>query len=500
MMSPMGRLASIYRRRDTLTWRPLFHRRPRPLRDDRRPDWLPPLAGLLAALLGLVNIASTLTPDFGPRADLVRHSLPAAVPVLAHAFALPSGLALLIVGVYLGRRRRRAWTVAMAILLVAGVLNIVKGLDVEEAIVCWLLAALLAWGRNAFVVKHHQEDGRTIARRVGVLLGALMTALTIGVVAAFWVATPALTIAQIPIQAASLLTFNSGPVQYPETLDWLPTGIGLTGLGVLLACAYLIFRPLTSSGGLPGPLVRRQAQRIVTAHGVDSLSFFKLRQDNHYFFDSEHKALVAYRIERGVLLVSGDPVGPCDAIPRVLRELCAFAEMRSIKVAVVGASAGFAEIAEGAGLRSFYMGDEAIIDVDRFSLEGRAVRKVRQSVSRLRKEGYSADAATVAGLGEDDFKQLEAVSERWLVGNSERGFSMAMDDLRSGDLEDSTIVLARDRTGTVRGFLHFVPARDGAVMSLSAMRRDPGRPTGSPSSWWSRRCGSLASAERQSCL
>ena len=161
--------------------------------------------------------------------------------------------------------------------------------------------------------------------------------------------------------------------------------------------------------------------RIVTAHGDDSLSFFKLRQDNHYFFDSEHKALVAYRIERGVLLVSGDPVGPCDAIPRLLRELCAFAEMRSIKVAVVGASAGFAEIAEGAGLRSFYMGDEAIIDVDRFSLEGRAIRKVRQSVSRLRKEGYSADAATVGRLGEDDLKQLEAVSERWLVGDPSEG-------------------------------------------------------------------------------
>jgi lysyl-tRNA synthetase class 2 len=285
-------------------------------------------------------------------------------------------------------------------------------------------------------------------------------------------------VAGIPIQAASLLAFSSGSVQYSDALDWLPTGIGFTGLGVLLACAYLIFRPLAAVGGLPEPMLRRKARRIVRAHGADSLSFFKLRQDNHYFFDSEREAFVAYRIERGVLLVSGDPVGPRQAIPRIVRELCAFAEVRSIKVAVVGASAGFAEIAEGAGLRSFYMGDEAIIDVDRFSLEGRAIRKVRQSLSRLRKEGYTAEGATLVELDARDLDQLDLVSEQWLAGGPERGFSMAMDGLRADHLADSTVLVARDRTGMVRGFLHFVPARGGAVMSLSAMRRDPGTPNG----------------------
>jgi lysyl-tRNA synthetase, class II len=34
-------------------------------------------------------------------------------------------------------------------------------------------------------------------------------------------------------------------------------------------------------------------------------------------------------------------------------------------------------------LRARYIGDEAIVDTSSFSLEGRAIQKVRQSVSRL---------------------------------------------------------------------------------------------------------------------
>jgi len=450
----------------------------RPLRSDRRPDWLPPVAGWMALVLGLANIASTLTPDDGARANLVRDTMPREVPLLAHALALPAGLALVMVGFYLSRRRSRAWAAAVAILLVSGVLNLVKGLDVEEALVCWMLAAFLGWGRKAFVVEHDQQDGRTVAARLALLLGALFAAVTIGIVTAFYWGTPPLPVAGIPLQAVSLLTFGSGSVHYPEAMGWLPIGVGLTGVGVLLATGYLLCRPLAVAGGLPGPVLRGEVRRMVSVYGDDTLSFFKLRDDNHYFFDSRHEAFVGYRIEHGVLLVSGDPVGPSSAIPRLLGELCAFAEVRSIKVAAVGASAAFAETARGAGLRSFYMGDEAIIDIDRFSLEGRAIRKVRQSVSRLSKDGYSAEAAELEEVSDGDLREMKAVSAHWLAGAPERGFSMAMDGLRAERFGDSTVVLARDHAGTVRGFLHFVPARGGAVMSLSAMRRDPRTPNG----------------------
>ena len=82
--------------------------------------------------------------------------------------------------------------------------------------------------------------------------------------------------------------------------------------------------PTWSSGrwprpaSLPGPAARRAAAELVRAHGTDTLSFFKLRADKQYFFSADRSAFVGYRIENGVLLLSGDPVGPDAALPALL--------------------------------------------------------------------------------------------------------------------------------------------------------------------------------------
>jgi lysyl-tRNA synthetase class 2 len=96
-------------------------------------------------------------------------------------------------------------------------------------------------------------------------------------------------------------------------------------------------------------------------------------------------------------------------------------------------------------------------------------------VNRLVREGYRAEAHLLADLDPAALAELEGVSERWRDGAPERGFSMAMDGLQ---LADSVVVVARDGSGTVRGFLHFVPAYGRPALSLSAMRRDRDTPNG----------------------
>jgi lysyl-tRNA synthetase class 2 len=131
-----------------------------------------------------------------------------------------------------------------------------------------------------------------------------------------------------------------------------------------------------------------------------------------------------------------------------------------------------------AAMRSLYIGDEAIVETARFSLEGRAMRKVRQSVSRLEAAGYSFAAHELCHLDSDTRTQLQAISARWLDGAPERGFSMAMDSLDADHQPGSVVVCAQDADGLVRGFLHFVPTFGRQAMSLSFMRRDRDTPNG----------------------
>ena len=131
----------------------------------------PTLAALAAALVGAINVASALTPTIRWRGHLLLDFEPVEAVRLLHAFALPTGMALLLVAPYLFKRRRRAWQAAIALMLALGLLDLFKGLDFEETAITWLTAAWLARGRSAFGVDHDAITVRSAVWRVP-LLGA----------------------------------------------------------------------------------------------------------------------------------------------------------------------------------------------------------------------------------------------------------------------------------------------------------------------------------------
>lgn len=461
--------------RDTATWRLGIHRRHTALRTARRAPWLPPVVAAATGVVGLVNVASTLTPNIAWRGHLLLELEPVqAIPVF-HALALPAGAALIVAAVYLGQRRWRAWRAAIVLLTALGALNLLKGLDFGEALLSWGLAGLLWWGREAFHVRHDPFTLRSALWRIPAL--AVLVA-TVAALASWAASSPHADLISVARETGDLLTLTSGPMRFHGVFAWIPLGVGVLSLWGLLVSAYLIFRPLAAPRSLPGASTRLAATRLVRSHGGDTLSFFKLRQDTQYLFSADGRAFVGYRIENGVALLSGDPVGPPEALPGLVSELCGFAEARGLKIGAVGASAGMLALYEQAGLRSFYLGDEAVVDVAGFSLQGRPIRKVRQSATRLDKAGYTAELHGFDAIDETTLAALEGVSARWRAGAAERGFSMAMDSLRGEHQVDSVVVVARDGEGAIRGFLHFVPCYGRAAMSLSFMRRDHETPNG----------------------
>ncbi|HET8566123.1 MAG TPA: phosphatidylglycerol lysyltransferase domain-containing protein [Solirubrobacterales bacterium] len=449
-----------------------FPGRRAPLRARKRVHWLAPLAGACTIGMGLVNVGSVLTPGLHSRMRLLLELVPQEVPVAAHALALSAGVSLTILGIYLMRRRRRAWALAVAVLAVAGALNLLKGLDVEEALACWGLAVLLVWGRGAFTVVHEESGWRVPLLRSAAVLGGVLAASVATLLAVSHWGTPGLNPGRTLAELTAVLTLSPGPVHYRDHFEWVPGALVVLWTGGLLTVAWQLFRPLAGPRGLPPGELRPLARELVASHGTDTLSFFKLRTDKHHFFDRSRRAFVGYRIEAGVLLVSGDPVGPAEAVPGLLRDLCGFADARGLAIGVVGASEEFAELATGVGLGSFYIGDEAIVELSGFSLEGRAIRKVRQAVTRVRRAGYTVALQPMGELSEPELRELEEVSDRWRGNDPERGFSMAIDSLRGDHLDESLVVVARDAGGEVRGFLHFAPCYGRPAVSLGLMRRD----------------------------
>jgi lysyl-tRNA synthetase class 2 len=447
--------------------------------------WLTRLTAALTALVGAVNIASALTPDIRWRGQLLLQVEAIHTIEVFHALALPGGAALLLVSPYLLKRRRRARQVALVLLVAVGIVNLLKGFDFEEALVGWGVAALLHIGRRQFDVEHEPVTLRSVVWRV-----PLIGALCVGLVAiADWVDHGRLKFgSKLLGESSALLRFKQGHDHFESHsaeafgheihFAWIPLGVHFLEIGALLLIAYLIFRPLAAPKSWPTASVRRLAVEVVREHGQDTLSFFKLRPDKHYYFNDERTAFVAYRVEAGTLLLSGDPVGPAESFPELLLQVRSFARSRGLKLAAVGVSEELVKVYDELGLQALYIGDEAIVELNKFSLEGRPIRKVRQSVSRLTKAGFTAELCTLATLDREALPDIERVIELGRQGRPERGFSMAMDSIRGDCEQDTVFVLARDQAGAIRGVLHFVPCYGRPAVSLSMMRRDPSTPNG----------------------
>ena len=461
--------------RDTGAWGVGVHRRFAPLRALRYADGLPVLAGAVALAVGIINLLSALTPNIGWRHHLLLQLEPVDAIPLFHILAIPASVALIVTSFQLRARRRRAWQVAVALLLTLGAIDLFKGLDVEEALLTWAAATLLWWGRGSFVVRHERLRWRSPLA----VVAATFLVMALVVAALVWVASGSSASAvQVLNNTLDLFSWTRGSVAFHDELSWVPVAVRVAGLIVIVTAGYFFFRPLRPPRRPPDSAARDAAYELVRAHGSDTLAFFKLRRDLHYLFSSDGRAFLGYRVDGRVLLVAGDPVGPTDALPGLVRETLSFAEVRGLRLAAVGASAGFLPWWRQAGLHALYLGDEAILETPNFSLEGRPIRKVRQSVTRVEKAGYTATAHQLATLDEATVAELERVSRLWRAGAPERGFSMAMDSLQTDHGRDSIVVLARDRTGVVRGFLHFVPSFGRPAMSLSFMRRERDTPNG----------------------
>ena len=462
-------------RRDATSWRLGLHRRPFRFRPSRHLDDVPAIAAVGVAVVAIVDLVSAVTPNVSWRGHVLVHLEPLALMRGAHALAVPVSFALLITAYYLYRRRSRALRIAFVLMAALTVFNVVKGLDVEEAAMTAVAAALLWGSRSSFYVRHEPATLRSAVWRVPLLLaGVFLVSL-----AAVAFAAPATASASDIVRATGdLLLWQTAPFAFHDELAQTGLAVGLTGLLALLVGAYLIFRPLAAPRDLPDPELRRAAAELVREHGADTLSFFKLRTDKHYLFNPEETAFVGYRIESSVLMISGDPIGEQKGVATLLPVLVEFAEQRSLRLAALGVSSEARALLEQAGLRALYMGDEAIVDTGQFSLEGRPIRKVRQSVSRLRKAGYRTAVSELGSLDPAVVSRLEEIAQDWRRGAPERGFSMAMDSLRNPHGEKTLVVYAVDDQGEIRGFLHFVPTYGRDAVSLSFMRRQRETPNG----------------------
>src|SRR5262249_43832877 len=204
--------------------------------------------------------------------------------------------------------------------------------------------------------------------------------------------------------------------------------------------AVAVLAPVTEGTVAPA-IERERIRRLVDRRDGDTLDPFALRHDKRYIFSNDGRAALAYRCVNGAGLASGDPVGDPASFANALGRFLERGTEWGWRPAVIGARRDRLDLYESTGLRARYLGDEAIIDVDQFTLEGRRMRPVRQAFNRTKNFGLTAELHREGALDPVLRRALIGISERHLAGARERGFSMALDGLLTGRDADCLIAV-----------------------------------------------------------
>jgi lysyl-tRNA synthetase, class II len=442
---------------------------------DRRHQrrWVPITTGWLCLLIGLADVIGVAIPSLHLHHRLHRIApfVPGTMTNVTSTATVIIGLLLLMLSHGLRRRKRRAWEATTVLLAFSAVIHLLHGYHIQSGVAVAVLAVLLFFRNEFYAV----GDPRTRWRAAGVFVALVMADVAIGLTYMLLARHLAMdySLWQRTVHTVYGLVGVSGPVQFvPDArADLFNTMTSALAVFTLVVTAYLFLRPAKPAARASQADARHIRDLLGRYGDLDSLGYFALRSDKNVIWSPTGKACIGYRVVSGVMLASGDPIGDPEAWPGAMHAFLDEAARHAWVPAVMGCGELGAEIwcREG-GLTALEIGDEAIVEVASFTLQGRAMRNVRQMVARVCRQGYVADIRRVADIDRDEIDRIVSRADSWRGSPTERGFSMALG--RVGGVGDGQCVVATaTENGVLRGLLHFVPwGSDG--LSLDLMRRD----------------------------
>ncbi|ATZ23153.1 Lysylphosphatidylglycerol biosynthesis bifunctional protein LysX [Streptomyces lavendulae subsp. lavendulae] len=442
---------------------------------NRVPDAFGAFFGTLGLLCALLSLSPTLRRLLRAVVDFLDDFV---VPVSAN---LAYAVFLFLLAAALGMRKKIAWWIVVTYLALLVLVDVLIIADGE----LWIGGTSMALAVAAFVILIASRKEFYAASRPGAVWRAMLV-LGLGMLAAV-------------LLGWGLVALFPGTLPKGQWLDWAAKQVfgglfsarqfeghpprplyfllGLFGALALLNAAATLFRSQRLTAALHGDEEPR-IRALLGAYGrADSLGYFATRRDKAVVFAPNGKAAVTYRVEAGVCLASGDPVGDPAAWTPAIDAWLGVARRYGWQPAVMGASEGGATAYARSGLSALQLGDEAILHVAHFDLDGRDMRVTRQAVNRVRRTGATTVIRRHSALSEDEMQMIVDSADKWRDTETERGFSMALDRLGDRADGDCLLVEAFDAEGELIALLSFVPwGRDG--ISLDLMRRDRAAPNG----------------------
>jgi phosphatidylglycerol lysyltransferase len=407
---------------------------------------IPPLAAIATFFGGLVLLIAGTLP--AQRMSIVRDFVPLPFVEASHFIASLVGAILLIVANGLAHRLRSAWQLALVLLGGGVIFSVTKGFNFGQALICLAVAALLIGGRREFYRQGGAFSGRPSASSL------LAVAVAVGASAFIGLAI----YRGVPYDNSLWWEF----AYHQDASRFLRATLGAATIAVVIA-AYQLLHKTAPERRAVSPLEMLEVEAIVRA-SKQITSELAFTGDKQFLFSQSGDAFVMYGVRGSTWIAMGDPIAEksADFIDLVWRFKENADEHRGTPV-FYQVAAEHLPVYLDAGFSLIKLGEDAWVDLEVFTLDGKVGRRLRQTRSRVERTGVSFEIIK-AGNVETFLPALKRVSDAWLAvrGRREKGFSLGFWN------ED---YLCRHDVGIVR--------HDGRIVAFANVLRKPAASTAS---------------------
>ncbi|MBZ4191453.1 phosphatidylglycerol lysyltransferase domain-containing protein [Niabella beijingensis] len=439
--------------------------------------WIPLLLGLFAFIwrgrqlvarivpavaiffLGIVNIISVATPPLAERMRLDRYYLPVEAIHASKLMVLVLGVSLLVTSAYLIKGLRAAWVAALIFTALSILGNIAKALDYEESLLAGFILVLLITNSRQYRIR---ENPKWIRIGFTTFFITLISVCLFDFLSFYFIDKRHFGIdfnwrQSLYYTLRSFLLFSDDELT-PKTLfgrDFVNITRFL-GTCSWLLLIYSLLRPRIFVDAAPDPKTAAElAKEILEEHGRSAVDYFKTMADKQLFFSGVTNGFTAYRVANDFAVVLEEPVCAAEDKIEVLAEFERFCRQEGLKTVYYRVDESSLLYFENLRKMKIFLGQEAIMEVGRFTLEGKDRKSMRNGLNSLQKKGYKT--VLVRAPQTDAFlEELRSVSDEWLdkFEKKELVFSQGMfnrDEIRSSD-----VIVVKDADGTVQAFLNII--------------------------------------------
>jgi phosphatidylglycerol lysyltransferase len=393
--------------------------------------WMPRLAAqvlsVMVFLAGTMLLFSAATPVGRVRVHTLSDFMPLPLVEAAHLAAGLAGFGLLIMARGLARRIDTAWTLTAALLGVGFLSLLVKGAEWEEAIVMAVMLLAILPARRVFY--------RRAALAGQSFTAPWILAISAVILATFWVG---LFSYKHVVYTADLWSHFGPDAQSSRALR---TG-AIISLAVL---ALLLMRRSTPRTVDPSPamdshVVATVAALVARAPHADAR--LALMGDKSVLFSDSGKSMLMYGMHGRTWVALGDPMGPSEEWPDLIWHFREAADRHNARIAFLGLRHAQLPVYLDLGLALTKLGEEAVVDLTHFTLDGATRRSLRQATHDARQAGLSVEI--IAPADQEPLRAaIRALSDDWVArhGGIEPGFTSAR--LDDGSASGQTIAVLR---------------------------------------------------------